>query len=118
MAPLTIARPVPSTGQLLSVPILFFRILSKYSSLIKRSTRSITFCAADSTNWTSILAQTVYYFLAYFSLRCTMCAPLWQFVVPTGNFGIFVVGYYAKRMGLPVENFVIAINENNILARF
>ncbi|KAF8513559.1 tryptophan synthase beta subunit-like PLP-dependent enzyme [Hysterangium stoloniferum] len=74
--------------------------------------------AINSINWARILAQTVYYFLAYFSLRRTMGVPLIQFVVPTGNFGDVLAGYYAKRMGLPVENFVIATNENDILARF
>lgn len=41
-----------------------------------------------------------------------------DFVVPTGNFGNVLAGYYAKRMGLPVGNLVIATNENDILVRF
>jgi threonine synthase len=63
----------------------------------------------------------VYYFLAYFSLRRALPAsasPVIQFVVPTGNFGDVLAGYYAKRMGLPVQSFAIATNENDILARF
>lgn len=77
--------------------------------------------AINSINWARILAQTVYYFLAYFSLRRavpTSAIPLIQFVVPTGNFGDVLAGYYAKRMGLPVQSFVIATNENDILTRF
>lgn len=41
-----------------------------------------------------------------------------RFVVPTGNFGDILAGYFAKRMGLPVEKLVIATNENDILDRF
>jgi threonine synthase len=37
--------------------------------------------------------------------------------VPTGNFGDILAGYYAKRMGLPIERLVVATNENDILAR-
>ena len=77
--------------------------------------------AVNSINWARILAQTVYYFLAYFSL-CrslpTSATPPIQFVVPTGNFGDVIAGYYAKRMGLPIQSFAIATNENDILARF
>ena len=40
-----------------------------------------------------------------------------SFAVPTGNFGDVLAGFYAKRMGLPVERLVIATNENDILAR-
>lgn len=40
------------------------------------------------------------------------------FVVPTGNFGDTLAGYYAQAMGLPVKKFVVATNENDILHRF
>jgi len=41
-----------------------------------------------------------------------------RFVVPTGNFGDILAGYFATRMGLPVDKLVIATNENDILNRF
>jgi len=41
-----------------------------------------------------------------------------QFVVPTGNFGDILAGYYAKRMGLPMSKLVVATNSNDILTRF
>ena len=37
--------------------------------------------------------------------------------MPTGNFGDVLAGYYAKRMGLPIDRLIIATNENDILAR-
>ncbi|CAN0343625.1 unnamed protein product, partial [Hapterophycus canaliculatus] len=41
-----------------------------------------------------------------------------SYSVPTGNFGDVLAGYYAKRMGLPVDRLVVAVNENDILHRF
>ena len=41
-----------------------------------------------------------------------------SFSVPTGNFGDILAGYYAKRMGLPVKDLLVATNENDILHRF
>ncbi len=38
--------------------------------------------------------------------------------MPTGNFGDVLAGYFAHRMGLPVDKLVIATNENDILDRF
>jgi threonine synthase len=38
--------------------------------------------------------------------------------VPTGNFGDVLAGFYAKKLGLPMEKLVVATNANDILARF
>jgi threonine synthase len=77
--------------------------------------------AVNSINWARILAQIVYYFSSYFALANKL--PEGQtlkirFVVPTGNFGDILAGYFAKRMGLPIDKLVIATNENDILDRF
>ena len=75
----------------------------------------------NSINWARILAQTVYYFLSYFHLKRQVpdASDLEiQYVVPTGNFGDILAGYYAKRMGLPMGRLGVATNENDILARF
>ncbi len=71
--------------------------------------------AVNSINWARILAQMVYYFHAY--LRVGKGKEV-EFVVPTGNFGDVLAGYYAKKMGLPISRLVIATNENDILSRF
>ena len=41
-----------------------------------------------------------------------------SFSVPTGNFGDIYAGYLAKQMGLPVDQLVVATNQNDILHRF
>ncbi|KAH0536399.1 hypothetical protein FGG08_006724 [Glutinoglossum americanum] len=78
--------------------------------------------AVNSINWARILAQTTYYIHAYLSL--VRSAPSFsensklRFVVPTGNFGDILAGYFIKRMGLPIEKLIIATNANDILHRF
>src|SRR5208282_1350151 len=69
----------------------------------------------NSINWARILAQIVYYFVGAVALGAPE-RPM-SFAVPTGNFGDALAGYYAKRMGLPVDRLIIATNENDILAR-
>jgi threonine synthase len=71
--------------------------------------------AVNSINWARILAQVVYYF--YAALRLGAPERAVSFSVPTGNFGDIYAGYIAKRMGLPVEQLIIATNRNDILAR-
>ena len=77
--------------------------------------------AVNSINWARILSQIVYYFAGYFALRRQspdVDLTRLQFVVPTGNFGDILAGYYAKRLGLPMDKLVVATNENDILQRF
>ncbi|OAA46196.1 threonine synthase [Metarhizium rileyi] len=78
--------------------------------------------AVNSINWARILAQITYYFHSYFSLvkqsSNFKLGDKTRFVVPTGNFGDILAGYFAMRMGLPIEKLVIATNENDILDRF
>jgi threonine synthase len=69
----------------------------------------------NSINWARILAQIVYYFTSAVSLGAP--SRRISFAVPTGNFGDVLAGYYAKRMGLPIERLIVATNENDILAR-
>jgi len=72
--------------------------------------------AVNSINWARIMAQIVYYFHAGLALGAPD-RPV-AFAVPTGNFGNMFAGYAAKRMGLPVEQFIVGSNENDILTRF
>ncbi|OPH53431.1 threonine synthase [Paenibacillus ferrarius] len=74
--------------------------------------------AINSINIARILAQTVYYFYAYFQLAKNNQAEKVNFSVPTGNFGDIFAGYLAQKMGLPIHKLILATNENNILERF
>lgn len=80
--------------------------------------------AVNSINWARILAQITYYFHSFFTLARSVeggakaLAKKINFVVPTGNFGDILAGFYAKKMGLPINQLVIATNANDILDRF
>lgn len=74
--------------------------------------------AVNSINWARVLAQIVYYFYAAFRTQEATGAAAVRFSVPTGNFGDIFAGYVAYRMGLPVDQLVLATNENDILARY
>lgn len=86
------------------------------------SNKALNLGAVNSINWARILAQIVYYFHSYFSLVKSSdsfkLGDKARYVVPTGNFGDILAGYFALRMGLPIEKLVIATNENDILDRF
>ena len=75
--------------------------------------------AVNSINWCRVLAQTTYYFWSWLRVSDKQGSDAKvSFSVPTGNFGDILAGYYAKRMGLPVDKLIVATNENDILHRF
>jgi threonine synthase len=77
--------------------------------------------SANSINWGRLLPQIVYYFAAYQDLvEKGEIAPgeVINFVVPTGNFGNILAGYYARIIGLPVNRLICASNRNNVLSDF
>ena len=69
--------------------------------------------AVNSINWARVLAQMSYY--VHVCLRSEGPAV---FAVPTGNFGNIFAAIAVREMGVPIEHFVLATNENDILARF
>jgi threonine synthase len=76
----------------------------------------LRFSAVNSINWARLMAQVVYYVVA--AARLASEAPSLSFVVPTGNFGNVFSGWVARRMGVPINQLVVATNRNDILARF
>ena len=77
--------------------------------------------SANSINIGRLAPQVVYYFRAYGDLvkagRIALGDKV-NFVVPTGNFGDILAGYFAKEMGLPVGRLVCASNANDVLTEF
>jgi len=77
--------------------------------------------SANSINFGRLAPQIVYYFTTYTRLVKRGELRMGQhvnFVVPTGNFGDILAGYYAKRMGLPIYRLICASNKNSVLADF
>ncbi len=83
---------------------------------------NMVFSSANSINWGRLLPQIIYYFSAYIDLynagRIKSLDEKVNFVVPTGNFGNILAGFYAKQMGLPVNKLICASNANNVLTEF
>ena len=77
--------------------------------------KEIKMSGVNSINWARIIAQSVYYFYSYFLVEDNN-QPV-NFSVPTGNFGDVYAGYLAKKMGLPINKFIVATNQNDILHR-
>lgn len=79
------------------------------------------FSSANSINIGRLLPQIVYYFYAYGQLLADNKIKLGDnvnFSVPTGNFGDILAGFFAKKLGLPINKLLCASNENNILTEF
>lgn len=75
----------------------------------------------NSINWARILAQIVYYAKGVFNIQKINNLSIndkVDVVVPTGNFGDVLAGYYAKKRGIPIGKLIIATNENNVLDIF
>ena len=81
----------------------------------KTFANEIKMSGVNSINWARIIAQSVYYFYSYFLIKDNK-KPI-NFSVPTGNFGDVYAGYLAKKIGLPINKFVVATNQNDILHR-
>ena len=83
--------------------------------------KNMMFSSANSINWGRLVPQIVYYFSTYCDMiemgRIKAGEPI-NVVVPTGNFGNILAGYYAKKMGLPIKKLVCASNSNNVLTDF
>ena len=77
--------------------------------------REMALAGINSINWARVAAQMVYYFASAAALGSP--ARKVSFSVPTGNFGDIFAGYAARASGLPIENLVLATNQNDILDR-
>ncbi len=70
--------------------------------------------SANSINFGRLIPQAVYYFYAFSRMNRRKII----FSVPSGNFGNLMGGIIAKKMGLPVKKFIVAVNKNDEFVRF
>ena len=93
-------------------------LLSSESFNAKLTEKNISLSAANSVNFGRIIFQLMYHIHSYLELVRQGEISIGEKVyldVPSGNFGNALGGYYAMKMGLPVEKILIASNENNVL---
>ena len=87
----------------------------------KLAENGFMFSSANSINWGRLAPQIIYYVSSYAQLVKDEQIALGDkinIVVPTGNFGNILAGYYAKKMGIPVNKLICASNANNVLTEF
>ena len=99
------------------------RIVKEFSSsnTIRTSLKNINISSANSINIGRLVPQIVYYYKSYSDIVTSgkvKCGDRVNFVVPTGNFGNILAGYYAKYTGLPINRLICASNSNHVLTDF
>jgi threonine synthase len=96
------------------------RLLASQSFKEALQKKDTKLSAANSVNFGRIIFQIIYHIHSYLELvrqnAITMGEKVY-FNVPSGNFGNALGGYYAWKMGVPVEKIIISSNENNVLTR-
>jgi len=96
------------------------RLLASNSFNKTLKEKNIHLSAANSVNYGRIIFQIIYHIHSYLELVRQDAISMGENIyldVPSGNFGNALGGYYAMKMGLPVEKILIASNSNNILTR-
>lgn len=78
--------------------------------------KHLNLTSANSINIGRLLPQSVYYI--YLCSRFADTNKKIIFSVPSGNLGNVTAGLIAKRMGLNIEKFIVAVNENDVFYRF
>ena len=83
--------------------------------------KGVKLSSANSINIGRLVPQVAYYVYSYIKLvergAIKNGEPM-NVVVPTGNFGNILAAYYAYKMGIPVNRFICASNENKVLTDF
>ncbi|MFR4797704.1 MAG: threonine synthase, partial [Lentihominibacter sp.] len=77
--------------------------------------------SANSINIGRLIPQVAYYVYGYVKLverGVINDGDKVNIVVPTGNFGNILAAYYVGSMGIPVNKFICASNENKVLTDF
>ena len=96
------------------------RLLGSATFKAQLKEKNIHLSAANSVNFGRIIFQLIYHIFSYLELVRKEAINLGDKVyldVPSGNFGNALGGYYAMKMGLPVEKILIASNRNNVLTQ-
>ena len=74
-------------------------------------------CSANSINVGRLLPQSVYYAQASLA-NYRKNGKASSFIIPTGNLGNAFAGIWAKQMGLPIDQIILATNANRTISDF
>ena len=81
-----------------------------------RKNKNVT--SANSINVLRWMPQCFYYFYGWYQWYTTTGKYMPTVVVPSGNYGNVAAGMLAKKMGLPIKDFVVASNANDVIPEF
>lgn len=86
-------------------------------------TKRLRLTSANSINIARLIPQTLYYFWVVAQLQnifLNIGGGVRKIVVsvPSGNFGNLTAGLIAKRMGLSINRFIAATNENDVIPEY
>ena len=92
------------------------QLLVKQAFCDHRLRQKLMLTSANSINIARLIPQTFYYFYAYAQIK-ERNAPL-VCSVPCGNFGNLTAGLLARKMGLPINQFIAATNSNDSVPKY
>jgi threonine synthase len=91
----------------------------KQAFLDKELNTKLRLSSANSINIARLIPQSFYYFEAFKQVIEQHKKDIAiNFSVPSGNFGNLTAGLFAKRMGLPINNFLAATNANDVVPTY
>jgi threonine synthase len=95
--------------------------LVKKAFLDKELQANIRLSSANSINIARLIPQSFYYFEAFKQINAQNTEGVDKkivFSIPSGNFGNLTAGLFAKRMGLPIHQFIAATNLNDSVPKY
>src|SRR5699024_2463704 len=92
--------------------------LVKAAFLDEELNKTRNLSSANSINIARLIPQSFYYFNAYAQLKREGKTDPVTFSVPSGNFGNLTAGLLAKRMGLPIHQFIASTNINDVVPKY
>ncbi len=90
--------------------------IAKQAFLDRDLKQAMTLASANSINIARLLPQSFYYVYLYTRL-CKMNKSI-VVSVPSGNFGNLTAGLMAKRMGVPISQFIASTNRNDTIPKY
>ena len=79
----------------------------------KKMTEAYSLMSANSINVGRVIPQSFYYFWTSLQIKAAHPGVPIVYSIPSGNLGNLTGGLIAKKMGAPIERFVIGNNTNN-----
>ncbi|GBD89826.1 threonine synthase [bacterium BMS3Abin04] len=78
----------------------------------------INLSSANSINIGRLIPQTFYYFESFKQIENILKDKNIIYSVPSGNLGNLTAGLFAKKMGLPINKFIAANNNNDVFTDY